>query len=129
MITADQLVAHAMGDYVLQNHWMATRKTSSTAVAFVHALAYTLPFALWFGASWALVPICLTHAVIDRFRLARYWCEWWGVGSQGKLWRALGAAPVEAPPPFLGVWLLIIVDNVTHVCINAASLYYLGGAS
>lgn len=158
-MSALQLLAHAVGDYVLQNHWMATRKTSSIAVAVVHALMYTLPFLVLFGGSWALVPICLTHAVIDRYRLARYWCEWWGVGSVGTLWSrfdgdlgrfkraarrcrtewelravcegplatAAHQEPVEPPPPFLAVWLLIIVDNVMHVAINAASLRWLGG--
>lgn len=27
MFTADQFVAHLVGDYILQSHWMATEKT------------------------------------------------------------------------------------------------------
>jgi hypothetical protein len=44
MITADQLVAHAVGDYILQSDWMATEKTKQNAAAATHALTYTLPF-------------------------------------------------------------------------------------
>jgi len=126
VFSADQLVAHAIGDYVLQNHWMALRKTSSSAVALVHAVCYTLPFALFFGLSWALVPICLTHAVIDRFRLARLWVDAFGIGQITGVARLLpGSQGLTGAPPFLAVWLLIIVDNVAHVACNALSLGYL----
>ena len=32
MFTADQLVAHAVGDYILQSHWMATEKTKGNYI-------------------------------------------------------------------------------------------------
>ncbi len=46
LFTADQLVAHAVGDYILQSHWMATEKTNQHFAAAAHAVVYTLPFAL-----------------------------------------------------------------------------------
>ena len=58
MITADQLLAHAVGDYVLQSDWMANHKTSRPFVALVHALTYSIPFTLLnpsLGA-WVAVP-------------------------------------------------------------------------
>ena len=44
MFTADQLVAHAVGDYLLQSEWMATEKTKRSLPALVHCLTYVLPF-------------------------------------------------------------------------------------
>ena len=44
MFTADQLIAHAVGDYILQSDWMALEKTKRSLAAAVHALTYTLPF-------------------------------------------------------------------------------------
>lgn len=74
MVTADQLIAHAFGDYVLQSDWMANEKAKKSVAAVVHALTYALPF-LFFRPSWqALAVIVLTHFLIDRFRLARYVC-------------------------------------------------------
>jgi hypothetical protein len=71
MITADQLLAHGIGDYILQSNWMATEKTKQSLAAAVHAITYSLPF-LFFRPSWlALAIICSTHFVIDRWRLAR----------------------------------------------------------
>jgi hypothetical protein len=43
-ITADQILAHMVGDYLLQSHWMATEKTKRSLAAGVHAGTYTLPF-------------------------------------------------------------------------------------
>lgn len=72
MITADQLVAHAMGDYVLQSDWMATRKTKEHVAAAVHAAVYTGCFLPLTRAPLALAIIFGTHFLIDRYRLARY---------------------------------------------------------
>lgn len=128
MITADQLVAHAVGDYVIQSHWMATEKTKHWTPALIHAASYSLPFLLM-DASWlAMLVIAGTHAMIDRYRLAR-WLVWW----RNEFFRPHGDInhlPVGQPfpddcPPFLGVWLVIIADNVAHVLINAAALRWL----
>lgn len=110
-----QLLAHLIGDYVLQSHVMATRKTSSWLWALIHAAFYTVPFLALTQDWWRLLIIGGTHAVIDRYRLAGYWCRYWGVGYPG-VWSS--AEGFEPPPPFLGVWLLIIVDNTMHLTIN-----------
>jgi hypothetical protein len=124
-------LAHLVGDYVLQSHTMAIRKTSSWRWAATHALLYSLPFvgllallALPERVAPAIVVIAGTHAVIDRLAIARRWCQWYGVGYPGIWWR--GAGFVE-PPPFLGVWLVILVDNTFHLCINAAALAWAVG--
>ena len=140
-----QLVCHAWGDYVFQNHWMANKKTSAWFPALIHALLYTVPFLVvsgWLPA--ALGVIAGTHAVIDRYRLATYWVKFWGTGCEGwiagKLREArttrtfngdgwvtvTGPEEVKDAPVWLGVWLMIIVDNVFHVTINALALAYLG---
>ena len=40
----EQLLAHLVGDYVLQTDHMAVRKTKSFAVACWHAFVYSIPF-------------------------------------------------------------------------------------
>lgn len=73
------LVAHFVGDYVLQSDWMAAEKTKRWWPAAAHGFAYTLPFAalflLVFGATprvaIALAIVGVTHTVIDRLRLAK----------------------------------------------------------
>ena len=127
MITADQLICHALGDYVLQSDWMATHKTSRTSVALLHALCYSLPF-LALGASLgAWLVIVLTHAAIDRYRLARY-VVWAKEHLAPRRPPPLAECPTGYPadkPAWLAVWLLIAADNTLHVLINGAALRWL----
>lgn len=124
------LVFHAIGDYITQSDWMAQQKTKSIVPAAAHALVYTLPFLL-LEPSWeALGFIAGTHFVIDHWRLARYIC--WAKNflappsAWPKPWSACKATGYNPEsPPFLAVWLMIIADNVMHVCCNAYALAYL----
>lgn len=135
MITADQLLAHAVGDYILQSDWMANEKTKRSLAALCHVATYALPF-LFLRPSWAALAVIVgTHFVIDRWRLARFvvatknyllgpalpkmsWTSHWHSLNQGT------GYPTETPP-FLSVWLLIIADNIMHVTINGLALRYL----
>lgn len=143
MITADQLLAHAIGDYILQSDWMATEKTKRSVAALAHVLTYGLPFLL-LRPSWAAMTVIVgTHFIIDRWRLARFvvWAKNWLGARQfhvdaqspsGKAWKinptwtecaSTGYPPDR--PAWLAVWLLIIADNIMHVTINGLALKYL----
>src|SRR5690606_27250565 len=78
-----QLLAHLVGDYVLQNHWMAALKSSDKRVAAVHALFYGLPFLLLVSSPAQWLVIVMTHAAIDHYRLAAAWVRLWGIGTMG----------------------------------------------
>jgi hypothetical protein len=119
MFTADQVVAHLVGDYILQSHWMATEKVRNSLAAAVHAITYTLPFAFITWSLPALALICGTHFVVDRWRLARF-LVWAKNGARGPVTATGYPADV---PPWLAVWLLIIADNILHILINGAVLW------
>lgn len=136
MFTADQLVAHAVGDYILQSHWMATEKTKQHTAAAIHAVCYTLPFLLITQSSAALAAICGSHFLIDRYRLARYvvWlkngpldmAEQGHIGDDVARWKPVTATGyADDVPAWLSVWLLIVVDNIIHVACNALAIAYL----
>lgn len=96
---------------------MASRKTQSNLAAAIHAWVYTLPFLILVPMSFeGYVVIALTHYLIDRYRLARWWCSLVGIGTKG-LWEKND----PNTPPFLSVWLMIIVDNTFHLIINYLS--------
>lgn len=126
MITADQLVAHAVGDYALQSDWMANEKTKQNLAALVHAFTYTLPFLLLTQSPWALFFVLWTHFAIDRWRLARYivWAK--NLIGPYRPWKecSITGYPAEKPP-WMAVWLLIIADNTMHVLCNGLALTYL----
>lgn len=119
-------LAHLIGDYILQNDWMAQEKTRSTWIATLHGALYTLPFLLLTQSVPALVVISSTHALIDHYRLARY-IVWFRNQFAPKSFRprltATGMS--EDRPPFLSVWLLIITDNILHILINLGAILWL----
>ena len=129
MITAVQLVLHAVGDYVVQSTWMAQEKTKSHVPALAHALTYTASFLL-LTQSWAALGVIFgTHFVIDRWRLARYVCWFKNQLVPAKYrypWKGNEATGYHKDTPdWLAVWLMIIADNLLHVFCNAAALRWL----
>lgn len=149
--TADMLIAHAVGDYILQNDWQANEKTKKSVAALAHAFTYTLPFLFITQSLAALAIIMVTHFIIDRWRLARYICyvknflqpkiipigkEWYvcdgGATQVDKLsrnhkWEDCSTTGYHKDrPAWLAVWLMIIADNVIHVFCNGLAIYFLG---
>jgi hypothetical protein len=124
MFTADQFVAHLVGDYIIQSDWMANEKTKRSLAAAIHAVTYTLPFLLITRNPLALAIIAGTHFVIDRWRLARFviWLKerpWPGSLPLSQM------GPTGYPadkPAWLAVWLLIIADNTLHLICNGAAI-------
>jgi hypothetical protein len=128
MITANQIIAHFVGDFVLQSDWMANQKSTRSLATLAHASCYLLPFLLITNNPATLAVIGGTHFIIDRFRLARYviWLRnlpWPGSRPWSEC-RETGFTP--GLPPFMAVWLMIIVDNTIHILINGAAITYFG---
>ena len=121
------ILAHLVGDYLLQTHHQAVEKVKHWPPAIAHGLTYTLPYVLVTQSPAALAVICGTHIVIDRFRLARY-VVWLKNLPAPKAYRAPLSSPTGYPedtPPWLAVWLLILADNTMHLLINAAAVIWL----
>lgn len=120
------IIAHLVGDYLIQNKWMAVEKTSRLWPAVVHGVTYTLPF-LFITQSWlALLVICVTHIVIDRYRLPKYfiWAKNQLAPRQMRP-KEVGATGDDDSPVWLSTWLLIIADNTIHLLINIAAIMWL----
>lgn len=116
-----QLILHGWGDFILQNHWMATKKVEDTAegwlACLVHVIFYHLPFWIVLNPSVDAITVMMgSHFMIDKFRLAKYvqmLRNWYFKGTGTKA------------PDWLGVWLMFITDNILHITINYLSLKYL----
>lgn len=113
----EQLIAHLIGDYILQTHWMAVNKVKDIKIAAIHAFFYSIPF--WFISSVpALLIIFSTHVFIDRYRLAMYI-------SRLKNWHFESNGYPEGTPDWLSTWLVIILDNTLHLITNYLAIKYL----
>lgn len=100
----DWLIAHLVGDYILQNDWMAVNKKRRTLPCLVHVALYTLSVALFTGWGWIpLATVAATHFVQDRTQIVAWWMR---VNRQSGF----------AKPP-LAPWSCIVVDNVWHLVV------------
>lgn len=138
MLSLAVILAHLLGDYVLQTDSMAQRKTSSWRWALTHAAMYSLPYAVLLflltgriDLAWlvGLVIIGGTHAIIDRYRLAKHVI--WALnrtlphdGRDDYSWPEAreNAGYSAASPAWMKTWLMIIVDNTIHLSINAMTI-------
>jgi Protein of unknown function (DUF3307) len=81
-------LGHLLGDYVLQNNWMALAKNRSTFRCLVHCLVYTA--AVGALTSWRpawLAVVFLSHFPIDRWNLGEAWLRLIGGRSLGEFLR------------------------------------------
>lgn len=123
-----QLILHLIGDYVLQTDKMAMLKTTDERYAMLHAFVYTVPFYLFLDISvMAFMVIFVTHAIIDRYRLARYviFGKNWLHDRSLKWVDCSNTGFHHSRPDWLTVWLLIITDNTLHLTINYLAIAYL----
>lgn len=109
------IVGHLVGDYLLQNDWMALHKKDPGPDGFfrcwTHCALWTTSVCLfsgWFGWRDPLRHECLLFAVLfaahfaqDRTNVITWWMK--------KIGQAQFATPPCAP------WSIIVVDNVWHI--------------
>lgn len=109
---------HLIGDYLLQNDWMATNKTKDSFVCSIHCFLYTIPFYVIFGSGYYIWIIFGTHFFIDRFRLAVYWIKLvnWN-------WKSKNFGYSDDKPLFISLWLMFIIDNIFHILINSLAIF------
>ncbi len=122
----EQLILHLLGDFVLQNDWMANNKCRRCCATLCHVLVYSIPFLL-IGSPAAVAVICVTHFFIDRYRLVRYviWARncW---SPQRQPWSECSATGFhQSVPEWLATWLMIIIDGTLHLACNYCALRWL----
>lgn len=131
MITANQIVCHLVGDYILQSDWQALGKTRDFRIAWIHGFLYALPFLFLRPSVNGFLLIWLSHAIIDHYRLAKYVCwlknylappsEW-----PRNSWKECDWSGYRADrPDWLKGWLMFIADNTMHILINGIAFRYL----
>lgn len=111
-------ILHFVGDYLLQNDWMAQNKTKRWFPCAVHCLLYSIPFYWIVGQNPFMLIVFGTHYLIDRYRLAVYWIKFvnWN-------WQSRNFGYDDLKPRWMSVWLLIIIDNTFHIIFNSLAIW------
>ncbi len=76
---ATLVIGHLIGDFLLQNKWMAMNKSGNSLKCAVHCLVYTaaVTATTWpsiHGWQWSLL-VFLSHFPVDRWSLADKWLD------------------------------------------------------
>ena len=98
------IIGHLVGDYLLQNDWMALNKKQRSLPCAVHCTLWTLAvcgFAGWISLP-AIAVLWVTHFIQDRTHIIEFWMT------------RINRQPEFVKPPF-APWSLIVVDNVWHI--------------
>lgn len=114
------LLAHLVGDYVLQTHYEACEKVNHWAPAITHAAKYTAAFLPITRNPKALLTIGVTHAILDHYRLAKHvnWARNQVAPAEYRAQDLSNAGSPEAVPVGLATALMFITDNTIHMLIN-----------
>jgi len=101
---APAIVGHLVGDYLLQNDWMALNKKKHTLPCAVHCTLWTLAVCVFAG--WSSMPAIAVlwgaHFIQDRINIIMFWMT------------KINRQPEFVKPP-TAPWSLIVVDNVWHI--------------
>ena len=95
------ILAHFIGDFLLQNDWQAIGKKKSNLICTIHVLLYILPFLLTELNYIQLILIFIQHWIQDRTSFVAWWCKKMG-SFQGEL--KMNSLP----------WGHFIIDQIFH---------------
>lgn len=105
------IIGHLVGDYLLQNDWMANNKKKRVLPLTVHVTLWAFAV-LSFSGWWALehpkfllvvVLLCLTHSIQDGTQIIMWWM------------RLKWKDQTKFTEPPMSPWSIIVVDNVWHI--------------
>ena len=85
MLALQIIAAHLLGDYILQNDYMAQGKKKSNCICTLHVSLYMVGFLLiWplvgfnVGFHWVLFAIFIQHWIQDRTNVVNWWMQFYG---------------------------------------------------
>lgn len=110
------IIAHLVGDFLIQTDRMAEGKKRSTSILLLHGLTYIIPFIpLMFifpeFTYWKIMLIVIQHISQD--------------GTNFVIWFMYKTGKIEfSRQPPLSPWSVIVVDNTLHLLFIAVILLF-----
>jgi hypothetical protein len=98
-------VAHLIGDFILQNDWMAGNKKRSSVACLVHILVYLVPFLTCHLQWWQIGLIGVQHFAQDRTGFILWWMRVWKRVHPDN-WKEI---PLYVDQTFHLMWIEVVV--------------------
>lgn len=105
------VLAHFIGDFLLQNDFLAVNKKKSNWICSLHVILYTIPFCFTEASELQLILIFVQHWIQDRTTFVSFYCRTFGIFQTEIKHNALVANnKFERVLP----WGHFVVDQVFH---------------
>jgi len=118
-----QIILHGIGDYLIQNDWMALNKKKLSwkgeLACQVHCITYALPFFI-IGSWQAVLAIYLSHYLFDRTNIVG-----WFLAIRNGVFHTKNNGFGTDRPFVITIWLYIITDNIFHIICNYLAIMFL----
>ena len=130
------LVGHLVGDYLLQNSWMAYNKKVNDLPCLAHCVVYTAAVctALTLNPEISYIPTSLifwlfiSHWVLDRYEILDWWFDLLNVRSWNSVDAMLddNAQIHQVMTIAFGSFVYAVADNTLHFILMwyLLTLYY-----
>ena len=103
------LVAHFVGDWLLQTNWQAVNKSRNVLPLTIHVLTYTLVLAtvmIWVVPIWWVVVNALAHFATDVWT-SRLTSHYSVQGDRQRFFAVIGADQLIHYATLTGTWFLL----------------------
>ena len=137
------LLGHLVGDYVLQNSWMALNKKHYKSICTLHCAIYTTCVCAGLAlfnitiTPLLILGIFISHIVLDATNLVDKWMKFYGISTFTDCvprkennkhdevldWNSKMSASQVVQTTF-GAFCYIIVDNTLHLVMMVVFIKY-----
>jgi len=111
-----ELFCHLIGDYLIQNEWMALNKKKEGLIGIfscaIHSITYCLPFLL-ITSLFRVLIIAIFHYIVDRTHIVEKF-----IAIKNNLKTTENFGFPKEKPEYVSFWLYVVIDNTFHLLIN-----------
>lgn len=132
------LLGHLVGDYVLQNNWMAVNKKKQWIPCLMHCLLWTVSIMIailpeLLVTTWLMVfgLLYASHLILDKTGLVEWWCK----VTKSRTFAAAKTYADSVEPPFFAKLITVsytaivqtVIDNTFHLLLVTGILVWIFG--
>lgn len=106
------ILAHFIGDFLLQNEWMAINKKKDSFACSIHVLCYMIPWLFTSVTFDQFVLIAFQHWLQDRTTFVAWYCKTFGSFQNELKMNSLPWGHFIVDQIFHVIWILIVLNFV-----------------
>ena len=106
------VMAHLIGDYILQNDWMAINKKKNSIICFIHVFLYMVPFVFTSLTLVQILLIGIQHFIQDRTAVIKWFCKITGKFQSENNNNGLPWGHFIVDNIFHAIWIMLVIEFI-----------------